>query len=252
MKKGQRGFAVLEVLLILVILAVLTGTFWFVWKSNKDANDSLNNSDSLNSSALQKIEPIKTYEDCKKSKTSTIDKNAFPQSCTTKAGKKFTDPNPYADWKKYVSKTGMYSLKYPAKWSADVCDPAATDLVLYLGPTKASSVICNSEHPSQIMIVSTSAVPTASEQKLPSTYGNQKSKKVTVDGVTGTRQSGKLTKAEDGPTTLPAGTIAVEYIFLTPGRSYILIYAQAPSGDFAADNLEFFDLMVQKTMQFTK
>lgn len=252
MHKRQRGFAVLEAIFLVVIVAAFAGIGWYVWRTNKNASSTLSYADAVNRGDSPKVGPVATYKDCLKFRTSTQDEKAFPRTCTTKAGKKFADPDPAADWKEYVSKDGKYSLKYPSKWQADVCDPQATDLVLYLGPTKASSVICNSEHGSQIMVVSTPAVPTASEQILDDEYFDQKSsKKVVVDGVTGMRQSGRLKVDEAVFAPLGAGTIVVNYFFLPPGRSYILSYVQAPSGDYAPDNLAVFDYLAQKTLSFT-
>ena len=250
MKKNQHGFAVLELLLILIIVGLLGGMGWYVWHSSKKSNDSFDNAAAANDSTLPKVAHIGSYEDCLKSKTATTDKDAFPQTCTTKADKKFSDPDPSANWKEYESKAGEYSLKYPAAWDAKVCEPTATDLTLFLGPTKASSAVCSSGHPGQIWVTSTPAVPTESEQTLGSGYSDQTSKSVKVDGVTGARQSGKLKAAQDGPSPIPAGTLIVRYFFLTPGRSYIFAYVQAPSGDYLPDNLAEFDHMVQKTTTF--
>ncbi len=251
MHKNLKGFALVESLLIFIIVGMIGGVGWYVWNSKKKTDSNFSNASAASSSELPKVEPIDNYEECVDSKVSTKDTKAFPVTCTTKAGKKFIDPNPYAEWKTYDSAIGRYSLKYPTAWNADVCEPAATDLALYLGPTKASSVLCGSEHPSQIIVLSTPAVPTASEQVLPDTYIDQKTEQVTVDGVVGTRQSGKLKAAEEF-SNLPAGTIVVRYVFLVPGRSFIIVYAQAPAGDYAADNLNYFDRVVKDTMKFKK
>lgn len=251
MHKRQRGFAVPEAIFLVVIIAAFAGIGWYVWQTNKNASSTLSNADAVNSGDAPKASPVATYQACLKFKTSTSDTKAFPHTCTTKAGKQFADPDPTAGWKEYASKDGKYRLKYPPEWRADVCEPGATDLVLYLGPTKASSVICGSEHGAQIMVVSTPAVPTASEQTLDDEYFDTKaSKKVTVDGVAGMRQSGRLKADEEVFAPLPKGTLVVNYFFLPSGRSYILSYVQAPSGDYAADNLAIFDYMAQKTLQF--
>ena len=240
--KKQGGFAILEAFMLLVIVAIVGGIGWYVWQTNK------NNAGGMGDNSIIAVVPIDNYEDCLKSKLSKIDKKAFPHTCESKAGKKFTDPNPFANWKTYTSEAGKYTLKHPKGWNEDVCDQGATDLTLYLGPTKASSVICNSEHFSQILVVSTSAVPTKSEQELGSSYSNQTSKKIVVDGVTGERQSG-ITRGGDF-VGIPKGTLVVRYFFLKPGRNYILAYVQTPSGDFAQNNLAIFDQMVQKTLNF--
>jgi type II secretory pathway pseudopilin PulG len=51
MIKTQRGFAVLEAVLILVIVGIITAAGYYVWQSSQKANKSLNNAS--DSSALK-------------------------------------------------------------------------------------------------------------------------------------------------------------------------------------------------------
>ena len=68
----------------------------------------------------------------------------------------------------------------------------------------------------------------------------------------GTRRTAKLKMAQSfGLPSLPVDTLAASYIFLTPGRSYMVFYSQTPSGDYSADNLAYFDYMIQNTLKFT-
>ncbi len=253
MKKNQQGFAILEVLLFLVFAALVVGIGWFVWNSNNKANSSLDNAAAANNGAAN-FPDVKTYEDCVKNKNNIVDEKAVPKTCTTKAGKQFDDPNPTAGWKDYSSKTGKYSLKHPKGWDETVCNPVDNDLTLQLGTTKATGANCDTNKFAQILVISTPAVPTTSEQNFGNdSYKAQTSKSVTVDGVKGTRRTAKLKVAQNGNLPkLPADTLAASYIFLTPGRSYIIIYTQTPSSDYAADNLAAFDYMVQNTLKFTK
>ncbi len=241
MNKNQRGFSVVEALIILIIVTLLGGIGFYVWNSKKSSSNT--------SSSSSSVAKVASYEECVASSLNTVNKDAFPQTCTTKDGTIFTNSSPATDWKEYVSKEGKYTLKHPASWRADTCpNLLGKDFITWFGPTKASSVICNTEHISQIWAISSSAVPTQSEQNLSSDYGEKTEEKVVVDGVTGKRQYGKLKKAIEGPTTLPAGTIQVNYIFLTPGRSYVFVYLQMPGSDYKGDYLDEFDYMVQKTV----
>ena len=253
MYKNQRGFAIVEGMLLLLLAAVIGGVGWFVWSSNKNANDSLSSAGRVNEGDAPKIAPVDSYQDCLKFKTSTLNEKTIPMTCTTKAGKKFSDPNPTAGWKSYTSKAGKYSLKHPDGWSEVICDPAETDLTLHLGPTKATSANCDTEQFAQIPVISTPAVPTESEQNFdPDYYKDQTSKNVTVDGVKGVRRTAKLKSAQNNNLPkLPADTLAVSYIFLKPGRSYIILYVQTPKGAYSVDNLAAFDYMVQHTLKFT-
>lgn len=250
MSKNQRGFAILEVLLFLVFAGLVVGIGWFVWQSNNTSNASLDNAAATNNAPAQF--PPQSYEACIRDKDSTVDEKAMPTTCTTKGGNKFEDPNPTAGWKDYTSKTGKYSLQHPEGWREAMCDPEADDLMLQLGPTKAASANCGTEQFAKILVISTPAVPTESEQNFGDEYyKDQTSKSVTVDGVKGTRRTAKLRLAQnDGRPKLPVDTLAVSYIFLKPGRSYIFIYTQTPAGDYSEDNLAAFDYMVQKTLTF--
>ena len=148
---------------------------------------------------------------------------------------------------KLVSK---YVLKYPADWYRGICDKTADDFTVYFGTTSKGRADCDSpDSPgSQVILVSTPAVPTKAEQELGSIFDAKTSEKVKVDGVTGKRQAGLLKKAMFG---FPADTLVVRYFFLTPGRSYIVAYIEAPKGKFAVDNIADFDLMVTTTLKFT-
>jgi len=204
----QRGFGTFEVILIVLTLAGIGFVGYYTIQSRQEAT---------NSAKVASSEPS-------------------------------IKPDPMAGWKTYESKAGKYTLKHPPMWYEDLCDNSSDDLNLYLGPTKESRVICNSEHGSQVMITSTAAVPTESEQTLGDEYTDKTAEKIKVDGINGERTSGKFKEAIFG---LPAGTLVVRYFFLAPGRSYIASYVQAPSGDYNIDNLKEFDLMVQKSLTFT-
>lgn len=51
MKSGQRGFTVVETLLVLILLAIIGFTGYYVWHTQKNTNSTYNNSAKLNSPA---------------------------------------------------------------------------------------------------------------------------------------------------------------------------------------------------------
>jgi type II secretory pathway pseudopilin PulG len=50
MKKSQKGFAHLEVLLLIVIVGIILFTFWYVWHASSQANKSLKSGDDYSNS----------------------------------------------------------------------------------------------------------------------------------------------------------------------------------------------------------
>lgn len=210
--KNQIGFVVIELVLVFILLGIIGYTGYRVYQVKQQSEIPTKTQPTVQPEVSEPAEPT-------------------------------------ADWKTYTSQAGKYSLKHPTEWFEDVCDEQATDLTLNLGTSAEARVDCEAEMPiSQILVVSTPAVPTESEQDLDTEYYKDKtSEEVTVDGIKGERQSGKLKNAELGA---PAGTLIVRYFFLAPTRSYIAAYVQMPDGDYSADKLEEFDLMIQETMNF--
>lgn len=85
MKHQQKGFAVLETLLVLVALIIVGGTGYYVWHAKQNTNKSL---DAANNSPQSKVRPQKLstegkdgdpcdLEDGSKGATLTVHRNAF-------------------------------------------------------------------------------------------------------------------------------------------------------------------------------
>lgn len=85
-KTHQKGFAVIEALLIVLVIVLLAGTGWYVYR-HRDRSIAASRSSSKQAS-----------------KTSTVP--------TT------TQPDPYAGWRSYTSSTEKLTFKYPAEWTA--------------------------------------------------------------------------------------------------------------------------------------
>jgi hypothetical protein len=56
MKNNHKGFAVLQIILLLVVVGIIGGTGWYVWHSSSQANKNLDNATNASDSAP----PIKT------------------------------------------------------------------------------------------------------------------------------------------------------------------------------------------------
>jgi Tfp pilus assembly protein PilX len=106
MSKNQKGFSVVEGLLILVIVGILGGTGWYVWNSNKKTNDLLNSVDKSSSVGAKatkkntetKIEAVDKYPTWKEEKNQEY-KYSF----------KFPNEN---GWKSFINKTAANSEAY--------------------------------------------------------------------------------------------------------------------------------------------
>lgn len=87
-RNDKNGFAALETLLILVIVALIGGTGWYVWHSKQQADKTLNAAQSENTSAF-KSTTVKSFADCQKAAGSTV-QQSYPEVCVTKSGQRFT------------------------------------------------------------------------------------------------------------------------------------------------------------------
>ncbi len=85
MKKNQKGFSFVEVMLVLIFITLIVFVGWYVMNSNKDKTTS---------------------------KTSS---SSSPQT-------KKTATDPYAGWKTYCDKQSIGCVKYPSDWSLNEGD----------------------------------------------------------------------------------------------------------------------------------
>lgn len=110
MKANQKGFSVVEILLVIVVIGLIGGAGWYVWQS-KNKNNS------------------------EQSNTQTTEQ-------TTKTTTETQKPDPYAGWKTYTSTVEGFSFKYPADWkltnNLDPRDSLAKESVSLSGPNNFS------------------------------------------------------------------------------------------------------------------
>jgi hypothetical protein len=233
MKSSQKGFAVLEGLLILVIVGLIAGVGWYVYDAKNKADKSLNNANSSSNTGV-KISAKKRV------------------SGSTE------------DWTPYSSAKGQFSLRYPSTWvqPTKACNSELSDRTLYLGPDKDSVLKCATEFFGQMFITSIEGdkrntkyddnVGGSYTAGLGSGYNDVVKKDVIASGVAGQRFSGTAPEDPQGLGGLPKGSKVVVYVFYANGNTYVAYYEQTPPGHVPSKNvLSDFDLMVTKTLKFS-
>lgn len=85
MKLNSKGFGVVEGLLIVIIVGLICGAGYYVYKANKNTNESLHNTG--NSEAIRS------------------------------EAQEETDMDPTVGWKTYTSSNPKFSFKYPSEWN---------------------------------------------------------------------------------------------------------------------------------------
>lgn len=233
MKSNQRGFAIVESLLIVVIIGLLGGVGYYVWHAQKQANDTLQ--------AASKV----------------------AQSSPGKVVKKVPNTSDLtAGWKTYTSEKGKFTVKYPVSWVQPTSQDACGDFLksdLEIGPDAQSVIKCGGDGTvSQVSISSqdgdTRNDPANTLSKDLYTINTQGSA-AEADGVMGTAIAGNVINqgAEPGIGSFPDGTQVVIYLFYTKGRTYIARYTQYPSTSKEGpvhNELADFNLMTSETLKF--
>ena len=223
MKTNQKGFSLVEGLLIFVIIGLLVFIGIYIHRSNEKVSKDL-----LPNSSITKPNYTKN----------TGQKNVSTSADAT------------ANWQSFSSTDGMFSVKYPKTWvqpnNTQYCDKTLLAFGLYLGPNADTVLKCGSDGGfGEISIDSNKENNAGFDFK--SDYTNVVKKSVVVDGVTGERISAISSGQQQLLGSLPDGTIVVEYTFYTNQKFYVAHYIQkATDPDVLAD----FDLMITKTLRF--
>ncbi len=227
--ENNKGFALVEGILIFLILAILCGTGWYVWNARSKTNDSLASAATSSVAIYSKPKP-----------------------------KPVTDPT--ADWVTYSSKEGQYSLKYPKSWITAGNPEQCTPGILLLGADSKSVGSCGSGYFGQISIVSVQGDSLKDSELKAATSGSGNlgykdimSSTVDIDNAKGEKQTATASGEDtQGPTGLPKDTRVTKYIIYANSRTYLATYV---SGDYQgkaySDALSDFELMVTKTFKFS-
>jgi len=221
MKKNERGFSVIEFILILIVIALLGGVGWYSYKHKNGASKVKDDSSQQNSSTKKSTE--------------------------TEAPK--STPDPTAKWLAFSSAIGQYDFKYPPTWfMADNLNLCNEGLVL-LGGNASSVGRCASESFGQIN-VSSSAGDNRADNELGNGFNGVVKTAVTVGGVAGSKQVGVASGQQAADAVIQGladGTKVEKYIFFTNGRTYTATYTQNAG---YPDVLSDFELLVTRTLKF--
>lgn len=221
---NQRGFSVVQVVLLIVLLGVVSATGWFVWQSKNKTNDTLANT------ARSGTEPQKTEK-----KAETIQQESDPTT----------------DWVSYSNTKGVFKLKHPKTWVSASKPELCTDGLVLFGGNSASVGTCASDNGGQISISSVEGDQTEAYELSPDHYSDITKTVAVADGVQGTLIRGKAKGpgSDDVVEGYAAGTKVVQYLFFANnGRTYQALYVSATG---YPDVLADFDTMVAKTLKFS-
>lgn len=218
MKINQKGFGVVEILLVFVIIGLIGGTGYYVYNSQKKTNTALDNT------ANSQSEPQKSEDE--EDNQETVDETA--------------------DWATFSSEDGHFSLKHPKSWvkakNPELCAPG----LLLLGANSASVGKCASEGFGQIAVNSSEGNMVSEFEMKKADYSDLVTEEVVADGVTGKKQTGSYSGAVGGIGPVK-GDKQVVYLFFAKNRTYSATYSV---NDTYPDVLSDFNLMVTKTLKF--
>jgi hypothetical protein len=217
LQNNQNGFSAVEALLLIVIVAIIGGTGWYVWHAKSNTNKAL----TVNNSS-----------------TPSFKKKAAPAATPAQV----TDPT--AGWTSYASKDGGFSLKHPNTWVTESNATACGNNSVTLGPSVATAGKCDgSAFEVGVGYTNHGCFP------FDDTFTSVTTADVTISGKTGKKYTGTSTSQSnyDG---LPAGSKVVLYCLgaSTSGYNYEVSYNQTPS---FPDVFSDFDLLVNKTLQLS-
>lgn len=214
LKQDNLGFGFVGLLAILVVVALVGMSGWLVYQHQNHS-----------------IQP-----------TNSADSGLFQENVAQKS------VDPTANWTKYNSISGHYSLQYPTTWVTNSC---ASDFILLLGPTKATVGECASGNLGEMYFLSADTSH-ASAYNLnidnSATYGGVTKTPLTLNGVTGTKLTATYKSTGQTMPPYPDNTKIVFYVFTTASRTYIASYYQKPGYPYVLDD---FNLIVTKTLKFT-
>lgn len=208
--KTQKGFSAVEGLLILVIVGLLSFTGWYVYNSQKSAN------------------------------------NIYSKSQKTSANSALVKTDSTANWKSFSSTSAMFSVKYPETWAVGAKQENCPDFLM-LGPSAAYAGKCQTEATPEVGITSVAGDKQVDYALVKKYYPDLKKVAVSVNGINGYMYSGTLNSPEPILVGPPNGTKSAAYVFYTAGRTYVATYNQIPG---APDVMSEFERIFTKTMQF--
>lgn len=213
MKIGQKGFTVVEGLLIVIALTLIGFTGFYVYNANKDD---------------------------KKSSEST-------QSTSNESQKQTSEPDATAGWKNYSDK--YVSFKYPSSWVMASNPERCSSGIVLLGIDTEHVGACGSDNGGQMSIAANEG-DQRNNTWAKENYDNYQETPVTINGAAGTKMTG--TFKSNGEPVLGAtdGEKVLRYTIFTKGMTYTAVYNEQPGESYPEAKTNF-QTLVEKTLKFT-
>lgn len=165
-KQNQSGLTLVEVLLIIIALAIIGFTGWFVYHSNKTTDNTLKSTDKVGQSSAAKVVPITSFDQCKKATGSTIEQT-YPEQCVSKSGKTFTDTSVSAPAAPSTTTTTKAAAESPTP-AAGTCETTSGNVVMVTLTEGVSDPRC-----SQVTASQTLDINNPTTQSVTATLGGQ-------------------------------------------------------------------------------
>lgn len=220
----QKGFSLVEILLIFLILAIIGAGGWYVLSKNKDSSTD------------------KTPTD-----TGQKQDNSEPQPAQKPAPAP-AEPDPTADWASYTDETFGYTLKYPTDWVTADNPELCVEGSFMTAPSADSVGRCASESGGQVSISAREGGYEGGNDYTASYYTDRTEEEVVVSGVAATKISATVMGMEDEVEigAQEDGTTVVQYLITKDGVTYIALYTQRSS---YTDELDTFTTIVEDTLE---
>ncbi len=218
-KLNSKGSSPLHIVLVLVIVGLIAGVGYYVYNSQKETKQNLDNANSSLNSASQSGDKKEETKEDEKDET--------------------------AGWVSFKNEAGEFSVRHPKEWvtaeDTSTCSNESLSITL-IGTKESVGDDCYGNQGQMSLGSNTDT----SYDYLPIESGlsDYKKETVAVDGVEGYKVSGSLKVAD---TYYEQGAKMVTYSFKTNNRVYFFQYRQnAESPELMSD----FTTMVTKTLTF--
>ncbi len=228
MRKNNKGFAPVQMLLIAGILVIIGGAVYYVFKANKDVDKALTAHNSI---------------EAKNDKASTSDaKKDEPE-------KTESTPDPTADWKTFKDPDGVYEFKHPGTWtfakSPENCNPGT---VLF-GVNTESTGVCASGFSGQMAVVVFDGDMRSDLALTPPAYEATVSETVKIGGLEAGKYSATFTSSTEPFAGPQPGDKIIRYMTFYRGKTYTINYYDLQANNFPDAKADL-DTLVTKTFKF--
>ena len=222
MRKNKKGFGVVEILLVIVVIGLIVAVGWLFFDRQKSKNNE----------------------------TTTISKVA--DTGTEQKAQQPGESDPAATWQSYKSPDGKFSLKYPQSWitaaNPEYCSEGLLLLGVKMSDGQSSVGKCASDGArasGQIAISWSTDSTYASLCKLDSSsWQIDSTESVTISGVTAKKTSATYIADDEDVGGEAKGNKTVQYCLTSNDTTYIASYTKW--AEFP-DVLDDFNTLVTKT-----